>query len=96
MREDVFELPAAEIEPRPRRQEIETGLRKFGAPLAREHRVEALAQRVQVQDVGSGISELRFIELLRAPVARLLLLRQIDVEQFADQILQPVPIGVSA
>ena len=44
MRENVLGLPAAEIEPGPGRQEIEAGLRQFGAALARQHAIEPFAQ----------------------------------------------------
>src|SRR5438874_2597157 len=62
MREDLLGLPAAEIELRPGRQEVETGLRQRRAALAREHGVEPFAQGMQMQHVGSGISELRLAE----------------------------------
>ena len=48
MREDVLGLPAAEIELGPGRQEVETGLRQRGAALARQHRIQALAQSMPV------------------------------------------------
>ena len=62
MREDVLGLPAAEIELGPGRQEVETGLRQFVAAFARQHRVEPLAQTMQMQHVGRGIGELRLAE----------------------------------
>ena len=45
MREDVFGFPAAEIEPGPGRQEVETGLRHRSAALARQHGIKPLADK---------------------------------------------------
>ena len=59
MGENVLGFPALQIEPGPRREESETGLRQFQAAFAREHRVEAFAQRVQMQNVGGRVCELR-------------------------------------
>ena len=78
------------------RQELETGLRQFGAALARQHGVEPFAQAMQMQHVGGGVGQLRLAQALRAPVARLLLLRQIDVEHLAHQILQAMAVGIGA
>ncbi|MNL42484.1 hypothetical protein D3C87_1649430 [compost metagenome] len=35
-------------------------------------------------------------QLLRRPVRALLLLRKIDVEQFLDQVLEAMPVGIGA
>lgn len=96
MRENVLGLPALQIEPGARRQELETGFRKLAAALARNHHVELFAQAVQMQHVGGGIGELRFAQRICAPVARLLLLLQIDIEHLAHQILQAVAVGIGA
>ena len=40
MREDIDVGPAGEVELRPRRQEVETGLGKRCPPLARQHPVQ--------------------------------------------------------
>ena len=64
--------------------------------LAREHHVEAFAQGMQVEHVGGCVGKLRLAQDLRAPVAGLLLLRQIDIEYLARQILQAVAIGIGA
>jgi hypothetical protein len=60
MSENILGFPALQIEPGPRRQESETGLRQFQPAFARKHCVQALAQRVQMQNVGGRVSELRF------------------------------------
>ena len=49
MREHVLVRPAGEVEGGARRQEVEAGLGQGGAALARQHRVEPGAQRVQVE-----------------------------------------------
>ncbi len=53
-------------------------------------------QGVQVQHVGGGVLELRLRQRLGAPVRGLLLLREIDAEQFPHEILEPVPVGIGA
>jgi hypothetical protein len=50
---------------------------------------------VQVEDVRRGVFELRLGDLLGAPVRALLLLREIDIEQLAYQVLESMPVGVS-
>ena len=57
------------------RQEVESGSRQLGAALARQHRVEPGAQRVQMQHVGGGILQLLVGQVRRAPIRALLLLR---------------------
>ena len=51
---------------------------------------------MQMQHVGGRVSQLRLAQALCAPIARLLLLRQIDIEQLTHQILQAVAIGIGA
>ena len=61
MREDVLLRPALEIKQNAMRQEIEAGSGPARvASLARQHRVESGAQRVQVQHVGGGVAQLLF------------------------------------
>src|ERR1700752_4256250 len=55
MSENVVVLPALQIEPGPGGEELEAGLRQSLAALAREHGVELLAQRVEMQHVGGRI-----------------------------------------
>src|SRR5690348_4980756 len=96
MGEDVLGAPAAEIEQRPARQEVEAGLRQGGAALARQHFVEPVFQGMEMQHVGGGVAELLVAELGCAPIRGLLLLRQLDAEKVAAEILEPVPIGEGA
>jgi hypothetical protein len=51
---------------------------------------------MQMQHVGSGVFELRLRQRLGGPVGRLLLLGQIDLEQFLGHVLESVPVGVGA
>src|SRR3954466_4755132 len=88
MRKNILAVPSLQIELCTRRQEIEAGLRQLAAAFPQKHRVESLAQGMQMQHVGCGIGELRVAQSLRAPVARLLLLRQVDVEHLAYEVLQ--------
>ena len=59
MCKNVLGFPALQVEFGPRRQKLETGLRQRGAPLAREHRIQPLAQTMQMQYVGGRVSQLR-------------------------------------
>src|SRR5204863_27624 len=86
MREDVLLRPALKIKQCACRQEIEAGTRQLAAPLARQHRVESPAQRVQVQHIGGGIAQLLVAQRCRAPIRTLLLLLQLDPEQVLAQI----------
>ena len=74
MREDVLLRPPFEVKQDTRRQEPETGLRQFGSPFTREHRVKPGAQRVQMQNIGRGVAQLLVGQRRRAPIRALLLL----------------------
>src|SRR5205085_10707778 len=93
MGENIDLRPAGEIEQRPAGEEIEAGLGEFHPALADQPLVEALLELVEIAHVGSGIFLLRIAELGRAPVGRLLLLRNLGGEKLADQLLQPLPVG---
>src|SRR5436189_1092261 len=93
MREDVLLRPAFEIKQGACRQEFKAAARQFGAVLARQHCVESRAQRVQVQDVGSGVALLLVGQGRGAPIGALLLLFELDAEEILAQIAQPVPVG---
>src|SRR5712692_2832880 len=96
MGEDVLGRPAGQVQPHPVGEEAEAGRRQFPAPLARQHGVEPLLQGVQMQHVGSRIGYLGIAERLGAPIGELLLLRQVDPEHVAHQILEAVLVGVGA
>src|SRR5437763_15247621 len=96
MREDVFRRPAGEIEKRARRQKFEAGGGNGAAPLALQHGIELGAQGMQVKNVRGSIAQLLVAEFGGAPVGGLLLFGEIDAEQIATQILEPVPIGEGA
>ena len=76
------------------RQKVEAGRSELGPPLARQPRVQRRAEPVQVENVRGGILDLRLAQLGRAPVARLLLLGDVDLEKLARQILQPMSVGI--
>src|SRR5271170_384684 len=92
--ENVRFLEAGQIQPNSIGQIQEGGARQPVATLAREHRVELFAQSMQEEHVGGGIGELRLAERLRAPVRRLLLLGNLNPEQFAGEVLKSVPVGI--
>src|SRR5436190_19419821 len=94
MREDILLAPAGEVEPGAGGQEAEAGGGEFGTALAGEPRSEALLERVQMEDVGGGVGELRLAQRVGGPVGTLLHLRELDIEEVLDQVLEPVPVGV--
>ena len=96
MREDVGLGPTGKIQPSAGRQEIERGLRKVGPALPRQPLVQFFLELVQVQNIAGRIGELRIGERFRAPVAHLLKLGDVDVEQFIEQVLQAMSVGVGA
>src|SRR5258706_9292490 len=96
MREQVDFRQAGQIEFGAPGQEIETGLSQRGPPLARQPAIELLAQSVEVTHVRRGIILLRVGQDRAAPVGQLLGLGDILAEQFADQFLQPMSVGIGA
>src|SRR6478735_4612892 len=94
--ENIGLAPAHDVEPYPRRQESETFDRQRQPPLALQHHIELVADRMEMQHVGGGVGELGLAELRRAPIRGLLLLRDLHVEKLAREILQAVPVGVGA
>ncbi len=92
--ENVAVGPAGNVETRAGGQKIEAGLGQFHAPFALEPRHQHFAQAVEEANVRSGIVALRFAELRGAPVARLLLLGNALAEQFLDQVLEAVAVGI--
>ena len=96
MRKNVHFGEAGEVEARPFGQIGESGAGEAVAALPLQHRVELLPQRVQMEDIGGGISELRVGQRLHPPVGRLLLLADLDPDEFAGEVFQPVPIRVGA
>ena len=73
MRENVKIRPPQEVEARTRGQERETGLGDRQATFPLEHQVEALAQRMQMKNVGRSISNLRIGQRFPTPIGQLLL-----------------------
>ena len=96
MGEDVLRAPTCEVEQGARRQEIEAGLGDPLSALARQHLIELRLQGMEMEDVGGGVAELLVGELRRTPIGGLLLLRELDAEEFATEILEAVAIGEGA
>ncbi len=96
MRKDVVGSPAGKIEPGAVGQEPKAGGGKFSAPFAGEERVKSVSQRMQVEDIPGRVGDLGSAELVGAPVGQLLLLRDVDSEQVANEILEAMLIGVGA
>src|ERR1700674_590152 len=96
MRENVLRRPAGEIEPRPVGQETEAGRGELGPALACEQNVELVFERMKMQHVGGRIGDLRFGELLGAPVGELLLFGEIDAQHLADEIFEAVLVRIGS
>ena len=96
MGENVGVLESGEIQGRAHGQEAEAGLGHGQASLTPQHDVKLRFQGVQVQDVTGSVMPLLIAELLGTPVGALLLLRQLDPQKLAAQILQAVPVGIGA
>src|SRR4051812_12316362 len=94
MGEDVLLGPARDIEQRTGGQEVEARFSERHPALARKPFVELFLERMKVANVARGIFALCVAELVRAPVAGLLLLGQIDVEQLLDEILEAMAVGI--
>ena len=67
MRENVLRGPAGEIEPGADRKELEAGGGEFRAALARQHGVELVLQRMQVEHVVGRVGDLRLGQRARRP-----------------------------
>ena len=93
MCEDVDLFPAGQIQFGARREKVKTGLRQLSAVFAGKHGIERGLQGMQMGDIGGGVSELLFRELRRPPIGTLLFLRQFDVQEFAHQVFEAVPVS---
>ena len=94
MGEYVDVVETGQIEPGAHRQELEAGVRLRRSVIAGQHRVEPGLQRVQMQHVGGGVGLLLGRQRPRRPVRALLLLRHIQAQQLAAEILQSMAIGI--
>ena len=93
MRENIGFGPPFQIEQRACRQEIEAGFRQRRSALAFQKPVEMLLDPMQVQHVCGRIQQLVVGQFFRAPVAALLLLGDVDADDFLAQILESMPVG---
>lgn len=82
MREDIIFAPAGDIKQRAGGQEAEAGLREVHAAFADQHGVERQAEFVQIEHIVAGIFDLLGADGLCAPVGRLLLLVEFDMQEF--------------
>src|SRR5258705_13869224 len=96
MRKYILGRPAREVEADPIRQEPKTRRRKVLPPFSRQKRIKLVLQRVQVQHIGCRIGDLGVRETSGAPVGQLLLLGNLDAEEIASEILEPMLVGVGA
>src|SRR4051812_30050999 len=85
MSKNVLLGPTGEIEQGAGGEELKTGLGKRRPPLPREAFVELLLELVKIAHIARRIVALGVAKFGGAPVAGLLLLRDVDVEQFLDQ-----------
>ena len=79
--ENILFGPAREIEQGTVGKEIEAGLGEFNPAFADQALVQFLLECVKVADVARRIFALRVAQLRCAPVAGLLLLRDLDAQQ---------------
>ena len=86
MGENIRLFISEQIEPRARRQERKTGFRQAKPALTHQKRLQPRPQRMQIQHVRRGISELLGRELGSSPIGGLLLLGYLHAENFAAQV----------
>src|SRR5262245_59503169 len=96
VRKNVLGGPAPEIKVRPVGQERKAGGSELLPPLPGEQNIELLLQRVQMQHVGRRVGDLSIGQRGGTPVGQLLLLRYLDAEHVAHQVLETVPVGIGA
>ena len=94
--EDIFLGPPREVQCGPCRYKIKTGLGHGASALTLQHLVEPRLHLVQVKHVLCRILLLGIAQHMRTPVRALLLLVEFNAEQFLDQVLETVPVGIGA
>ena len=87
MGKNVLGGETGKVEPHPLGQEAKTRRGQLLPPLARQHGVQPFLERVQINDVGGGLGDLRVGQLAGAPIRRLLLLGQVLPQHLAHEIL---------
>src|SRR5579862_8370010 len=96
MLENVSIFVPNEVEEGARGQKRETGNRELLALFPNQHLIELCLERMEVKNIGGGVTLLLLGERWRAPIRGLLLLRELDPQQLAAEIFQPVLIGEGA
>src|SRR5690606_10896077 len=96
MRKDIRILEAQKVEIGPGGEEFEAGLRQIPALLTHEHGIEPCLDRVEIEDIGGSILKLLLGQLCSTPVRALLLLRKLNADELADEILEAVTVRIGA
>ena len=97
MGEDVGVRPAEEVELGPRPAGRRSRRRRAAARPSRSSKTSSFAFRAcRCSTSEAAYSSCALRQRVGAPVRRLLLLREIDAEQFLHEVLEPVPVGVGA
>ena len=94
MSKNVLVRPALQIEAHSGRQEFAAGFRETGAPFAQQPPVQHFLRAVQMQNVGCGISELLVGQTFGAPIGRLPLLAEFELQAIEQNRFQAMLIGV--
>src|SRR5512145_1829489 len=96
MRKNILFRPPGQVQSGAGRKKSEARIGQRLATLAPQQFVEFYLDRMKMEHVGRGIAKLSGRQFGRSPVGRLLLLREIDVEEVFAQILETVPVGEGA
>jgi len=96
MVKDIEIGEAAQIHAGTNRQEFKAGPRDIGAALACQHLVQHGTKTVQIQNIACRVCLLRLTQRFGTPVRGLLLLGNLDADEFGAQILQTMPVGIGA
>src|SRR5690606_36076265 len=94
--EDVPVGPTGKVEPRACGQEVEARLGDRRATFACEALFKDRGHAMQITHVGRRVFALSVAEFRGAPIAGLLLLGDLFAKQLADEVLEPVTVGVGA
>src|SRR5215469_12798447 len=68
MGKNILVRETGEVEPDPVGEEAKAGLRQLFAAFAREHDIEPLFERMEMEDIGGRIGNLRFAQFRRTPI----------------------------
>ena len=94
MGKNVLACPALKIEARSDRQEFEAGFREVFATLASQPLIQHLLHTMQMQNIGCGINELLVRQAFGAPIGRLPLLAEFELQAIEQERFQAMLIGI--